>query len=127
MTKILWRFYARRLQVAEYESNTRGKESPEGGLVSAILHVLADKPFYTRYPSGHTGEYKNGVRQAMKWHKLLYGKGNASRGLWHDFAATLISLGFEQQVNRSMCLFVTKRIVFFSTADFHQRRSKADV
>jgi hypothetical protein len=27
---------------------------------------------------------------------LVYGQGNASRGLWHDFVATLISLGFEQ-------------------------------
>jgi hypothetical protein len=77
-------------------------------LVSAFLHVPAEKPFFTRYPSGHPDEYKNGVRQAMKWYKLLYGKGNASRGLWHDFAATLISLGFEQQVNVDQCLFIHK-------------------
>ena len=77
-------------------------------LVSAFLHVPAEKPFFTRYPNGHPDEYKNGVRQAMKWYKLLYGKGNASRGLWHDFAATLISLGFEQQVNVDQCLFIHK-------------------
>ena len=30
----------------------------------------------------------------MRWRKLLYGKGNASRGLWHDMAAFLISSRF---------------------------------
>ena len=29
----------------------------------------------------------------MKWRKLLYGKGDASRGLWHDTAAYLVTLG----------------------------------
>ena len=55
-----------------------------GDLVSAFLHVVADKPFYTRFPKGHPEEFIDGVRQAMKWKKLLYGKGTASRGLWHD-------------------------------------------
>ena len=41
-------------------------------LVSAFLHVLADKPFYTRYPSGHPDEYKH---SSMEWYKLLYGIG----------------------------------------------------
>ena len=44
----------------------------------------------------------------MKWRKLLYGKGNASRGLWHDMAAYLISLGFTQQLAVDQCLFVHK-------------------
>jgi len=77
-----------------------------GDLVSAFLHIVADKPFYTRFPKGHPDEFKNGVRQAMKWTKLLYGKGTASRGLWHDFAATLMSLGFVQQREVDMCLFI---------------------
>jgi hypothetical protein len=77
-------------------------------LASAFLHVLADKPFDTRHPSGHPDEYKHGVHRAMKWYILVYGQGNASRGLWHDFVATLISLGFEQQVSFDHCLFVHK-------------------
>ena len=76
-----------------------------GDLVSAFLHVIADKPFYTRFPKGHPEEFINGVRQAMKWKKLLYGKGTASRGLWHDFAATLIALGFKQHSGVDQCLF----------------------
>jgi hypothetical protein len=46
----------------------------------------------------------------MKWRKLLYGKGNASRGLWHDIHGTahLISLGFTQQLAVDQCLFVHK-------------------
>ena len=76
-----------------------------GDLVSAFLHVTADKPFYTRFPKGHPEEFINGIRQAMKWKKLLYGKGTASRGLWHDFAATLIALGFKQHSAVDQCLF----------------------
>jgi hypothetical protein len=76
-----------------------------GDLVSAFLHVVADKPFYTRFPKGHPEEFIDGVRQAMKWKKLLYGKGTASRGLWHDFAATLIALGFKQHSGVDQCLF----------------------
>ena len=44
----------------------------------------------------------------MKWRKLLYGKGDASRGLWHDTAAYLVSLGFTQEVSVYHCLFVHK-------------------
>ena len=86
----------------------KGRRVLRGDLVSAFLHVLADEPFYTRYPKGHPDEFLNGVRQAMKWRKLLYGKGNASRGLWHDMAAYLISLGFTQQLAVDQCLFVHK-------------------
>ena len=84
----------------------KGRRVLRGDLVSAFLHVLADEPFYTRYPKGHPDEFLNGVRQAMKWRKLLYGKGNASRGLWHDMAAYLMSLGFTQQNGVDQCLFV---------------------
>ena len=86
----------------------KGRRVLRGDLVSAFLHVLADEPFYTRYPAGHPDEFINGVRQAMKWRKLLYGKGNASRGLWHDMAAYLISLGFTQELAVDQCLFVHK-------------------
>ena len=86
----------------------KGRRVLRGDLVSAFLHVLADEPFYTRFPKGHPDEFLNGVRQAMKWRKLLYGKGNASRGLWHDMAAYLISLGFTQQLAVDQCLFVHK-------------------
>jgi hypothetical protein len=44
----------------------------------------------------------------MKWRKLLYGKGNASRVLWHDTAAYLICLGFTQELSVDQCLFVHK-------------------
>ena len=53
-----------------------------------------------------TEEYDAGLRQALLWGKLLYGKGTASRGLWHDFAATLSAVGFEQQSGVDQCLFV---------------------
>ena len=86
----------------------KGKRVLRGDLVSAFLHVMADKPFYTRFPKGHPDEFCSGVRQAMKWRKLLYGKGNASRGLWHDIAAYLLSLGFTQEVAVDQCLFVHK-------------------
>ena len=86
----------------------KGKRVLRGDLVSAFLHVMADKPFYTRFPKGHPDEFCNGVRQAMKWRKLLYGKGNASRGLWHDIAAYLLCLGFTQEVAVDQCLFVHK-------------------
>jgi hypothetical protein len=51
--------------------------APRGDLVRAFLHVMADKPSYThtRFPKGHPDqdpdEFCNGVRQAMKWRKLL--------------------------------------------------------
>ena len=86
---------------------TLGRRVLRGDLVSAFLHVLADKPFYTRFPKGHPEEFDvHGRRQAMRWRKLLYGKGNASRGLWHDMAAFLLSIGFVQQNDVDQCLFV---------------------
>jgi hypothetical protein len=77
-------------------------------LVCAFLHVPADEPFYTRFPKGHPDEFCNGVRQAMKRRKLLYGKGNASRGLWRDTAVHLVSFGFTQELAVDQCLFVHK-------------------
>ena len=67
---------------------TKGRRVLRGDLVSAFLHVLADEPFYTRFPKEHPDGFCNVVRQAMKRRKLLYGKGNASRGLWHDGSAS---------------------------------------
>jgi hypothetical protein len=60
-----------------------GKEQCEELRRSVLQCFIADldTPFYTRFPKGHPDEFCNGVRQAMKWRKLLYGKGNASRGL----------------------------------------------
>jgi hypothetical protein len=69
---------------------------------------MADKPFYTRFPKGHPDGFCNGVRQAMAWRKLLHGKGSASRGLWHNIAAYLLSLGFTPEVSVDQCLFVHK-------------------
>ena len=78
-----------------------------GDLVSAFLHIFAKKKFSTRFPKGHPEEYDaEGLRQALLWGKLLYGKGTASRGLWHDSAATLIAVGFEQHSGVDQCLFV---------------------
>ena len=34
----------------------KGRRVLRGDLVSAFLHVLADEPFYTRYPAGHPDE-----------------------------------------------------------------------
>jgi hypothetical protein len=48
------------------------------------------------------------VRQAMKRRKLLYGKGDASRGLWRDTAVHLVSFGFTQELEVDQCLFVHK-------------------
>ena len=86
----------------------KGKRVLRGDLVSAFLHVMADKPFYTRFPKGHPDGFCNGVRQAMAWRKLLHGKGSASRGLWHNIAAYLLSLGFTPEVSVDQCLFVHK-------------------
>ena len=104
----------------------KGRRVLRGNLVSASLHVLADKPFYTRYPPGHPDEFLNGVRQAMKWRKLLYGKGNASRGLWHDMAACLLSLGFTQEFWQctSVCLCTARkgRLISVCTSTTSKRR-----
>ena len=76
-----------------------------GDFTSAFLHILADEPFYTYFPAGHPGSC--GGTMCMMWRKLVYGKGNAPRGLRQDIKTTLEALGFvEQPSDVDECLYV---------------------
>jgi len=92
-----------------------GRRVMRGDLTSAFLHVVADEPFCTYFPEGRpeaTGEVGTGPGQSpsgryvMLWHKLVYGKGNAPRGLRQDMKATLEALGFVEQRQADECLYV---------------------
>jgi hypothetical protein len=90
--------------IVELEACNKGKEACPPRIFScnggqAILHSVSKRASRC---------VCDGVRQAIKWRKLLYGKVNAPRGLWHDIAAYLLSLGFTQEVSVDQCLFVHK-------------------
>ncbi len=84
-----------------------GKRVIRGDMTSAFLHVDADEPFATLYPEGHPDQFDdNGVEYGMLWGKLVYGKGNAPRGLREDAKLTLEAIGFVEQTAADSCLYV---------------------
>ena len=83
----------------------KGQRVLRGDLTSAFLHVDSEV-FYTYYPEGHPES--EGGTLCMAWTKLLYGKGNAPRGLRQDMKSTLLALGFEEQSATDQCHYVHK-------------------
>jgi hypothetical protein len=75
-----------------------------GDLTSAFLHVKTEVPFCTYFPEGRA-ESENG-KYVMLWKRLVYGKGNAPRGLRQDMKTTLEALGFVEQSAADECLYV---------------------
>ena len=81
-----------------------GRRVLRGDLTSAFLHVKTDVPFCTYFPEGRP-ESEDG-KYVMLWKRLVYGKGNAPRGLRQDMKTTLEALGFVEQTAADECLYV---------------------
>jgi hypothetical protein len=81
-----------------------GRRVVRGDLTSAFLHVKTDSPFCTHFPEGRAES--EGGKYVMLWKRLVYGKGNAPRGLRQDMKMTLEALGFEEQTAADECLYV---------------------
>jgi hypothetical protein len=79
----------------------KGRRVRRGDFVSAFLHIDCEK-FWTYYPKDHP-DAANGY--ILEWSKLLYGKGNASRGLRQDIKSMVQAIGFEECSETDPCLY----------------------